>query len=135
MVDRESLIVDLSGDQKNVLGFASWTQVSITAIGMILGIIAFSLINGFFSLIGTSGGVATLFGFIGLCIFLGPAAYIAFVPVRTKQGDLLFYKYKQILINYNFERNEIGTYINIKKPQHQVNSRFSYVQWKKERGY
>ena len=38
------LIVNLSGDQKKVLGFASWMQVSITAGGIFVGVILYTLV-------------------------------------------------------------------------------------------
>ena len=119
---RQVLTVDLSGEQKNVLGFASWTQVSISAIGIILGVLIFVLAKSMFSLAGTAvsiGIAAVLFG-----IVLAPFIYIAFVPIRDKQGNLLYYKYKQLLIDYQYKRTELGTYVNIQSNHYPVNRRF-----------
>lgn len=63
---RRELIVNLSGDQKKVLGFASWTQVSITAVGIILGSIIFTFIRWILTLLGTKGSVAVVIGAIFL---------------------------------------------------------------------
>lgn len=49
---RQELIVNLSGEQKKVLGFASWMQVSITAGGVIIGILLFTIISNILKAIG-----------------------------------------------------------------------------------
>lgn len=55
--DRQELIVNLSGDQKKVLGFASWTQVSISAAGLILGVLIFNITSWLLKLMGAGLGV------------------------------------------------------------------------------
>lgn len=124
---RQPLIVNLSGEQKRVLGFASWMQVSITAGGVILGVLLFGIIKAFFTFTGASLGVSIVIAAIGFLIAFVPFAYVAFKPVRDSQGNLLYYQSKQLVINYRFERFEVGTYLNVKTNAHPVNSRLSYV--------
>ena len=125
MNGRQVLIVNLSEDQKSVLGFASWVQVEFTAVGIIVGGILYSLVHAWLKSI----GVPTVFS-VGIGIFLfaccvAPLAYIAFYPIRDDEGHLLYYMNKQLMINYDFERKELGTYINIQENHHIVNRRFS----------
>ncbi|QDR73676.1 hypothetical protein FOD75_11330 (plasmid) [Limosilactobacillus reuteri] len=124
---RRELIVNLSGDQKKVLGFASWTQVSITAVGIILGSIIFTFIRWILTLLGTKGSVAVVIGAIFFAVIVAPFAIIAFRPIRDKQGNLLYYMNKQLIIDYEFERREIGTYLNLQEPKHPVNQRLPYA--------
>lgn len=56
---RQVLIVNLSGDQKKVLGYASWTQISITGAGIILGALVFKLIQWICKLSGAGLGSST----------------------------------------------------------------------------
>lgn len=124
---RQVLVVNLSGDQKKVLGLASWTQVSITAAGIILGSILFSILNSIMSALGTPGGTSVMIAAIVFAAVAAPFAYVAFKPIRSRQGDLLYYEYKQLRINYDFRRKETGTYINIQRNRHPVNARLPYV--------
>ena len=61
---RQELVVNLSGAQKNVLGFATWTQVSITAAGIILGSLVFTLVKFLLSAIGLGAGAAVLIALV-----------------------------------------------------------------------
>lgn len=124
---RQVLIVNLSGDQKKVLGFASWTQVSISAAGVILGSIVFTIISSILGAAGTGSGAAIVIGAIFFVAIIAPFAYVAFKPIRDKQGDLLYYYSKQLMINYRFKRQEIGTYVKIQPNRHPVNARLPYV--------
>lgn len=119
--DREELIVNISGDQKKVLGFASWTQVSISAVGLILGVIAFSLIHWIMKMGGAGIGSIVIFGGLIFVIIFAPFVYVAFKPITDDQGNLLYYQYKQIMIDRNFETKEVGTYLNLQPPRHRVN--------------
>ena len=58
--DRQQLIVNLSGDQKKALGFASWTQISISAVGLILGVLGFSVIRWLLKMIGAGLGTSVI---------------------------------------------------------------------------
>ena len=120
------LIVNLSGDQKKVLGFASWMQVSITAGGFFVGVIFYTLIYKLLQAMGAGTGVSIIAGAIVFACIQGPLLYIAFKPVRDKNGNLLYYYYKQLLINYAYERDEIGTYLNIQQKIHSVNADLPY---------
>lgn len=121
--DRQQLIVNLSGDQKKALGFASWTQISISAVGLILGILAFSFIRWLLKLIGAGLGVSVIIaGIFFIAIFL-PFIYLAFKQVVDEQNNLLYYQYKQVLINRNFKTKEVGTYLNLQPNQHPVNNK------------
>lgn len=124
---RQELIVNLSGDQKNVLGFASWTQVSISAIGIVLGTIFFNIVKLFLTAIGVRTGGAILFAFICFAIVAGPFVFVAFYPIRDQQGNLLYHLNKQLIINYQFERREVGTYINYQPAHHAVNASLPYA--------
>ncbi len=124
---RQVLIVNLSGDQKKVLGFASWTQVSITAAGIILGSIFFTLVKAILTSMNTGAGAAVMAAGIVFVVIAGPFAYVAFRPIRDKQGNLLYYMNKQLEIDYQFERKEIGTYVNIQRPRRAVNRRLPYA--------
>lgn len=124
---REMLIVNLSGDEKKVLGFASWTQVSITAVGVVIGAIFYTLIHGLLKAIGLGPGVSILISAIFFLIAVTPAAYVAFKPIRDSQQNLLYYESRQLIINYNFKRQEIGTYINIQPKRRPINSGLPYV--------
>lgn len=126
-MDRQPLIVNLSGEQKRVLGFASWGQVSISAAGVILGVILFSIFKALFSFMGAGMGVSVIIGGIAFLVAFVPFAYIAFKPIRDNQGNLLYYESKQLMINRRFEKYEIGTYLNIKTNAHAVNSKLPYV--------
>lgn len=130
---RQVLIVNLSGDQKKVLGFASWTQVSITAAGIILGCIVFTLVKALLNAIGAGAGAAVMSGAICFVVVAGPFAYVAFRPIRDKQGNLLYYMNKQLEIDHQFARKEIGTYVNIQPSRRPINRRLSYAP-KYERG-
>lgn len=124
---RQELIINLSGEQKKVLGFASWMQVSITAAGIIVGILLFTIISNILKAIGTGSGSSTVIASLFFAAAAAPAAYIAFKPIRDKQGDLLYYESTQLLINYRYLRREVGTYINFQPHKHQVNERLPYV--------
>lgn len=124
---REMLIVNLSGDEKKVLGFASWTQVSITAVGVVIGAIFYTLIHGLLKAIGLEPGVSILISAVFFLIAVTPAAYVAFKPIRDSQQNLLYYESRQLIINYNFKRQEIGTYINIQPKRRPINSGLPYV--------
>ena len=120
------LIVNLSGDQKKVLGFASWMQVSITAGGIFVGVILYTLVYRLLQAMGAGTGVSLIFGAIFFVAVVAPLAYVAFKPVRDKHGNLLYYQYKQLLINYSYERDEIGSYLNIQPKLHSVNADLPY---------
>ncbi|MCR1903903.1 hypothetical protein [Lactobacillus taiwanensis] len=120
--ERQELIVNLSGDQKKVLGFASWTQVSISAVGIILGVIGFSVIQWLMKLGGAGLGSIVIFGGLVGIVIAAPFLYVAFKPIVDEQNNLLYYEYKQIMINRNFTTKEIGTYLNLQPPRHHVNS-------------
>lgn len=121
--DRQQLIVNLSGDQKKALGFASWTQISISAVGLILGVLGFSVIRWLLKMIGAGLGTSVIIaGLIFIAIF-APFAYLAFKPVVDDQNNLLYYQYKQVLINRNFLTKEIGTYLNLQPNQHNINNK------------
>lgn len=124
---RQILVVNLSGQQKKVLGFASWLQVSITAAGLILGSIAFTILNNIMLAVGTGSGASIVISGMVFVAIVAPFVVIAFKPVRDKQGDLLYYQSTQMLINYRFLRREVGTYINIQPNRHPVNARLPYV--------
>lgn len=124
---REVLIVNLSGDEKKVLGFASWTQVSITAVGVVVGAIFYTLIHGLLKTLGLGPGVSILISAIFFLIAVAPAAYVAFKPIRDSQQNLLYYQSRQLIIDYNYKRREIGTYINIQPNKRPVNSSLPYV--------
>ncbi|WP_283586513.1 hypothetical protein [Limosilactobacillus vaginalis] len=129
---RQELVVNLSGAQKNVLGFATWTQVSITAAGIILGSLVFTLVKFLLSAIGLGAGAAVLIALVFFVVVVAPFAYIAFWPIRDKQGDLLYYMNKQIMIDRDFEKNEVGSYLNIQENHHPVNQRLPYAPNRKE---
>lgn len=124
---RQVLIVNLSGEQKKVLGFASWSQVSMVAAGLILGSLVYSILNSILLAMGLGGGTAIVIAGMAFVAVLAPLAIIAFKPIRDKQGDLLYYQSTQLLINYRFLRREVGTYINIQPNRHPVNARLPYV--------
>lgn len=124
---REVLIVNLSGDEKKVLGFASWTQVSITAVGVVVGAIFYTLVHGLLKTLGLGPGVSILISAIFFLIAVAPAAYVAFKPIRDSQQNLLYYQSRQLIIDYNYKRREIGTYINIQPNKRPVNSSLPYV--------
>lgn len=126
-MNRQPLIVNLSGEQKRVLGFASWGQVSISAAGIILGVVLFSIFKALFSFAGAGMGTSTIIGGIAFLAAVLPFVYVAFKPIRDNQGNLLYYESKQLMINYRFRRYEIGTYLNVKTNAHAVNSRLPYV--------
>lgn len=126
-MNRQPLIVNLSGEQKRVLGFASWMQVSITAGGVILGVLLFGIFKALFSFVGASIGVSIIVATIVFLVAFVPFAYVAFKPIRDSQGNLLYYESKQLVINYRFTRFETGTYLNVKTNAHAVNSRLPYV--------
>ncbi len=121
--DGQTLIVDLSGDQKSVLGFATWKQVSISAVGLIFGALAFSLVRWLFSLMGAGLGTSVIFAGTVFAIILLPFVYVAFKPIKDAQNNILYYEYKQLIIDRNFKEKEIGTYINIQPNTHVVNKR------------
>lgn len=123
---RRVLIVNLSGDQKNVLGFASWTQVTITAVGIGLGIIIYTLMFKLLTLFGISTGVAIIVGAIMMAIVIAPFIYLAFFPVRDKDGHIIYYKNKQLMIDYFYNKQEKGTYLNIQPKIHSVNANLPY---------
>ncbi|KJY54754.1 Uncharacterized protein JF73_17690 (plasmid) [Lactobacillus helsingborgensis] len=125
-VTRQELIVNLSGPQKKVLGFATWLQVSISAAGLIIGSIIYTILNNILTAIGVSSGTAIVFSAMFFVATVVPFAVIAFKPIRDKQGDLLYYEDTQLLINYRFLRREVGTYINIQPNRHFVNERLPY---------
>ena len=129
---RQELVVNLSGAQKNVLGFATWTQVSITAAGIILGSLVFTLVKFLLSAIGLGAGAAVLIALVFFVVIVAPFAYIAFWPIRDKQGDLLYYMNKQIMIDLDFEKNEVVSYLNIQENHHPVNQRLPYAPNRKE---
>lgn len=58
--NKQELIVNLSGAQKKVLGFATWLQVSISAVGIILGCIVFAILNNILTALSMSGGMDCL---------------------------------------------------------------------------
>lgn len=124
---RQVLIVNLSGDQKKVLGFASWTQVSITGAGIIVGTLLFKLIQWICKLSGAGLGSQVTMASLFFIAAVTPFVYVAFRPIRDKQGDLLYYENKQILINRHFLSREIGTYLNLQFAHHPVNSALPYV--------
>lgn len=123
----KQLVVNLSGDQKKVLGFASWTQVNISAAGVILGLVFFTIIKALMTMIGVNSFAAVFIAFVFFCLIATPFIFVAFYPIRDKDGNLLYYMNKQLIIDYNYERREIGTYINQHKNNHPVNRRFSYA--------
>lgn len=124
---RQVLVVNLSGEQKKVLGYASWLQVSITATGIILGSIVFTILNNMMLAFGTGSGTSIIISGMVFVAVVTPFVVIAFKPVRDKQGDLLYYQSTQMLINYRFLRREVGTYLNIQTNRHPVNARLPYV--------
>lgn len=130
--EKQELIVNLKGDQKKVLGFASWTQVGITAVGVLLATIVFTLVKGLLSALGLKAAVAVIVAGILFLVIVAPFAYVAFWPVRDAQGNLLYYKSKELIINYQFTRQEIGTYLNIQPPRHPVNMALPYAPKVKE---
>lgn len=132
---RQVLIVNLSGDQKKVLGFASWTQVSITGAGIIVGALVFKLIQWICKLSGAGLGSSVTMASLFFLAAFTPFIYVAFKPIRDKQGDLLYYENKQILINRRFLSREIGTYLNLQPPHHPVNSALPYVVHREEEDY
>lgn len=123
---RRVLIVNLSGDQKKVLGFASWMQVSLTGAGVFIGVIVYTLVSKILQATGTGTGVSIIVGALFFAGILAPFVYVAFKPVRDKNGNLLYYYNKQLLINYAYERDEIGTYLNIQPKIHSVNANLPY---------
>lgn len=129
---RQVLIVNLSGDQKKVLGYASWTQISITGAGIILGALVFKLIQWICKLSGAGLGSSTTIAGLFFLAVVGPFVYVAFKPVRDKQGDLLYYENKQIMINRRFLTLEIGTYLNLQPPHHPVNRALPYADLDRE---
>lgn len=120
------LIVNLSGEQKKVLGWASWMQVSLTGAGIFIGVIFYTLISKFLQALGVGTGISIIAGAIFFLIAFVPFAFIAFKPIRDKHGNLLYYYNKQLLINYAYQRNEIGTYLNIQPKVHSVNADLPY---------
>lgn len=124
---RQVLIVNLSGTQKKVLGFASWLQVGITASGIILGSVIYTILNNILLSIGTGVGASIVIAGMAFVAVLVPFGIVAFKPIRDKQGDLLYYESTQLMINYRFLRREVGTYINIQPNRHPVNARLPYV--------
>ena len=62
-------------------------------------------------------------GFFVFILSAAPFAYVAFRPIRDKQGNLLYYMNKQLEIDYQFHRKELGTYLNIQRPRRAVNRR------------
>lgn len=120
------LIVNLSGDQKKVLGWASWMQVSLTGAGIFVGVIMYTLISKLLQAMGANTGVSVIFGAIFFLIVLVPFVFVAFKPVRDKHGNLLYYYNKQLLINYAYQRDEIGSYLNIQPKRHSVNADLPY---------
>lgn len=129
---RQELIVDLSGEQKSVLGFATWKQVSISAIGLVLGVIVFTVIKFLLTAIGASASVAVLIALLFFTTAVAPFLYIAFWPIRDRQGNLLYYMSKQIQIDRAFEQNETGTYLNIQTNHHAVNTHLPYALVRKD---
>ncbi|QNQ82952.1 hypothetical protein FP435_00165 (plasmid) [Lactobacillus sp. PV037] len=127
---RQKVIVDLSGEQKEVLGFATWTQVAISGTGLILGVIVFQLVRWFLKVVGAGVVASVTTGAIFFVIVLTPFIILAFIPVKDKNGNVLYYKIKQIQINRNFLKDEVGTYINI-QPRYDVRSDISY--WTRRR--
>lgn len=127
MGNGKQLVVNLSGGQKEVLGFASWTQVKVSAVGIVLGVVMFTLIKFLLTLIGTSSFIAVTVAFLFFLLNAAPFVFIAFYPIRDKDGNLLYYMDKQLMINYRFERQEVGTYLNLHENNHPVNQRFSYA--------
>lgn len=123
----KQLVVNLSGEQKKVLGFASWKQVNISAAGLILGVIVFTVIKVLLSLIGTSTAASVFIAFVFMALVTGPFVFVAFYPIRDKDGNLLYYMSKQLQIDHNFERREVGTYLNLHENNHAVNQRFHYA--------
>lgn len=124
---RQILIVDLSGDQKSFLGYASWKQVGITGAGIFLGCIIFSFIKWLCKLSGAGLGTQVATASFFFILIVAPFAYLAFVPVRDNYGDILYYKWKQVMIDRNFLKKEVGTYINLQHPIHPVNSALPYA--------
>ena len=106
-MNRQPLIVNLSGEQKRVLGFASWGQVSISAAGIILGVVLFSIFKALFSFAGAGMGTSTIIGGIAFLAAVLPFVYVAFKPIRDNQGNLLYYESKQLMFNYRFIRYDI----------------------------
>ncbi|MDE7056136.1 hypothetical protein [uncultured Lactobacillus sp.] len=119
--ERQELIVNISGDQKRVLGYASWTQVGISAVGIILGILGFSIIHWIMKLGGAGIGSIAIFGGLLFAVIASPFFYIAFKPITDSQHNLLYYEYKQILIDRNYLTKEVGTYLNLQPRRHKVN--------------
>lgn len=125
--NKQELIVNLSGAQKKVLGFATWLQVSISAVGIILGCIVFAILNNILTALSMSGGMAIIVAGTAFIAVVVPFAVIAFKPIRDKQGDLLYYESTQLLINYRYSRREVSTYVNIQPHRHPVNADLPYV--------
>lgn len=128
----KKLVVNLSGDQKKVLGFASYTQVSISAAGLILGTLVFTLVKVILTMLGANSAASVFISFIFLALIAGPFIFVAFYPIRDKDGNLLYYMSKQLQIDYNFERREVGTYLNLHENYHPVNRKFHYARLQKE---
>lgn len=129
---RQELIVNLSGDQKKALGFATWTQVGVSAAGIVAGTGVFTLIKFILTSLTVGAEVAVLIGLFFFTIVITPFLYIAFWPIRDSQGNLLYYMNKQLRINHDFERKEIGTYLNIQTNHQAVNRKLSYAPQIKE---
>ena len=124
---RQVLIVNLSGEQKKVLGLASWSQVGIATGGIILGTIIFTIVNNILQAIGTGSGSSIVISAMFFIAVAAPFGVVAFKPIRDKQGDLLYYEFTQLMINYRFPRREVGTYVNVQPNRHPVNARLPYV--------
>ena len=82
---RQELIVNLSGDQKKALGFATWTQVGISAAGIVAGTGVFTLIKFILTSLSVGAGVAVLIGLFFFTIVITPFLYIAFWPIIDSQ--------------------------------------------------
>ena len=124
--DRQMLVVNLKGDQKSIFGIATPKQVSISTIGVIIGVILYTVCYKLMKSTGVSLGICLIFG--GLLFFLAaaPFMYVAFKPIRDSQGNILYYLYTQLKIDF-YAKYEVGTYINLQEPKHPVNTALSYV--------
>lgn len=124
--NRQMLIANLKEDQKSIFGLISMHQLSVCGIGLIIGVILYQISNMILKSSGVSVGVCLIFGtFLFVCA-AGPFFYIAFKPIKDNQDNILYYLDRQLIINFYY-KDEVGTYLNLKKPTHLVNKNLPYV--------
>lgn len=124
--NRQMLIANLKEDQKSIFGLISMHQLSVCGIGLIIGVILYQISNMILKSSGVSVGVCLIFGTFLFACAVGPFFYIAFKPIKDNQDNVLYYLDRQLIINFYY-KDEVGTYLNLKKPTHLVNKNLPYV--------